>query len=589
MTGPDELPRPIPGYFGPSERPLLGWLHPAAPQVAQRDVGVVLCNPFGYEALCAHRSIRRFAEAVAASGYPALRFDYDGTGDSAGDDEDPDRLAGWVGSVARAIDHLKTRTGVERVCLVGLRFGATVAALAAQTREDVAGFAAIAPVVRGKPWLRELRAVQATMGRPEPPPGLALPDGASESVGLLLTGATRAAIAEVDLSTRAHPPSPECLIIDRQDRPGAVEWCDRLRLGGARVRHAVLPGYVEMMLDPHEARVPEAMIDELAGWLHDRLPDASRAARRTALGGTAESASIAEGVQERALFLDDARRLFGILATPTAGRPERALLLLNAGANHHIGNARMYVRFARRLAATGWAVLRYDVSGIGDSAPHPGEAENVVYTPEALADLRTAVEWVLREVGVREVEVAGLCSGAYVAFKGAVAGLPIRGATIVNPLVFYWKEGMSLSYPPYMMVKAAAQYRESVLDPAKWKKLARGRVRLLPILRVLLHRAGDRLHHLGRDVARAVGLRLPEDLGRDLETATGSGTRLRFVFSEGDPGETLLEAGAGRVTNRLLQAGSVALTHLPGCDHSLSSSWMHELLWQELLRALSGG
>ena len=39
-------------------------------------IGVVICNPFGYEAICSHRSVRTFAEAAAAAGAPTLRFDY---------------------------------------------------------------------------------------------------------------------------------------------------------------------------------------------------------------------------------------------------------------------------------------------------------------------------------------------------------------------------------------------------------------------------------------------------------------------------------------------------------------------------------
>src|SRR6267378_4565458 len=70
-----------PLYFGPEDRPLFGWLH--APAAASRPaLGLVICNPFGNEAICAHRSLRHLAERAADAGIPALRFDYDGTGDS---------------------------------------------------------------------------------------------------------------------------------------------------------------------------------------------------------------------------------------------------------------------------------------------------------------------------------------------------------------------------------------------------------------------------------------------------------------------------------------------------------------------------
>src|SRR4029079_18089058 len=146
-------PEPTPTFFGPADRPLFGWVHHAPAGAA--SLGLVVCNPFGYEAICAHRTLRHFAQTAAAAGVPALRFDYDGTGDSAGGDRDPGRVAAWVASVGAAIDALRAATGVGAVCVLGFRFGALLGALAASSRDDVAGFVAIAPVTSGKAYLRE--------------------------------------------------------------------------------------------------------------------------------------------------------------------------------------------------------------------------------------------------------------------------------------------------------------------------------------------------------------------------------------------------------------------------------------------------
>jgi len=94
-----------PVYFGPAHRPLFGWLSPASSEEARAATaahGVVLCNPFGYEAMCMHRAYRYFAEAFAHAGFPALRFDYHGTGDSSGKDRDPQRLRAWLDSIHAA-------------------------------------------------------------------------------------------------------------------------------------------------------------------------------------------------------------------------------------------------------------------------------------------------------------------------------------------------------------------------------------------------------------------------------------------------------------------------------------------------------
>src|SRR4051812_34449398 len=99
---PAHAPRAMPTWFGPAERPLFGWYHAPALATA-RACGVVLCNPFGYEMMCSHRAYRHLAERLATAGFPVLRFDYDGTGDSAGDGEDPERVESWLGSIDLAV------------------------------------------------------------------------------------------------------------------------------------------------------------------------------------------------------------------------------------------------------------------------------------------------------------------------------------------------------------------------------------------------------------------------------------------------------------------------------------------------------
>src|SRR2546421_1218851 len=78
---PTDLPRlatgagsAVPLYFDSAAHRLFAWLHrPAVP--AAPGLGVVICKPFGYEALCAHRCVRAFAEAAVELGVPTLRLD----------------------------------------------------------------------------------------------------------------------------------------------------------------------------------------------------------------------------------------------------------------------------------------------------------------------------------------------------------------------------------------------------------------------------------------------------------------------------------------------------------------------------------
>jgi alpha-beta hydrolase superfamily lysophospholipase len=79
------------------------------------------------EAANAGQAFRSLADRLAEAGFVALRFDYDGTGDSAGRNNDPKRVEAWLGSVREAVALVRT-FGLSRVSVIGMRMGATLGA-----------------------------------------------------------------------------------------------------------------------------------------------------------------------------------------------------------------------------------------------------------------------------------------------------------------------------------------------------------------------------------------------------------------------------------------------------------------------------
>lgn len=118
-----------PFYFGAGGRRLFGAYHPAA-FVSEASRAAVLCQPEGGEYLNAHRTMRQLAAKLAAGGFHTLRFDYFGTGDSAGDTIESD-LDGWSADIETAIDEIRDIAATAKVTLIGLRLGALAAARAA--------------------------------------------------------------------------------------------------------------------------------------------------------------------------------------------------------------------------------------------------------------------------------------------------------------------------------------------------------------------------------------------------------------------------------------------------------------------------
>jgi pimeloyl-ACP methyl ester carboxylesterase len=83
------------------------------------------------------------------------------------------------------------------------------------------------------------------------------------------------------------------------------------------------------------------------------------------------------------------------------------------------------------LAASGLRALRYDVSGIGDSPPRPGEPELVIRSLRAFEDNRAAMIEANPD-DPRDVVLVGLCSGGYQVLEAALTERPL-GVCAINP------------------------------------------------------------------------------------------------------------------------------------------------------------
>ena len=576
--------RPI--YFRSNNRTLSGWLH-APIGVPPATTGMVICNPFGYEAICSHRSLRAFAQAAVAMGIPTLRFDYGGTGDSEDIDPLSNQLAVWSCDVAAAVVELQRRTSIGRVCLLAFRLGALVASLAAEHCDRVKALIAIAPVTSGRRYLRELRTIQMAAGQKG---SGSEADGTMEVSGFSFSAATVAALAEIDLSTRDLAFARDVLVVDRSEWPGARPWADVLSGRGARTQYVALPGFVRMMMtQPHLALVPQAMIAVTCEWLMrfkagELTQDAEVHERRTAEFDSCECrfsfAAPHSGaiLTETLSLISGEKRLFGVVTEPRSGEMRRrGVILLNAGATHHVGPNRMYVTLARRWAEHGCVVLRMDIGGLGDSPPGPDQPENEVYPPKAVEEIRAAVDFMRSRYGINSVALGGLCSGAYHALRAAVARVEIARIIMVNPLNFLLHEGKTQAdLQRAGFVHNPDLYIRQNIPSRFWKKLLSGQVNVPRLLKIYAEYAYELVEWVVRDLARAVHLPLPRDLGRELEEVASRGIGIVFLFARGEPGIAQLRHQAGSAVKRLGPRCSVRM--IDGADHIFSQSGPRALL-----------
>ena len=370
-----------------------GWLHEAD---HAHDTAAVLCAGLGRDAATAHRSWRLLADALAAAGYATLRFDHPGTGDSC-DIDGGDAFAAWQQGVDAAIDWARTATGAARVVLIGLRFGAALATLAAVARDDVAGLVQLEPVLRGRSYVAQLTTVARLRG---PPPGEALIVDE-----LCLSAAATRRMAELDL---------------RQVAPG----CPVALFSTAR---ASFDGFEPLLRPTHLADEPDIDPARLLSWLRTAVPS-----RPTGLPTPAVASAPLRppGCIETPLCFGEANRLFGVLCRPDENATGPIVVMVNPGGDPHHGYARFSVDFARRLARAGIASLRMDFAGLGDSA-NPNDTTTHVFEIDRTRDIAAAIN-ALAALGYGPFALHGLCSGAYHAFQAALAEPRITTLLLVN-------------------------------------------------------------------------------------------------------------------------------------------------------------
>ncbi len=127
------------------------------PQQPDYREAFIFVDAFAEEKLWAKRVMVSYARQLVAAGYGVFRFDFRGHGDSDGAFADAD-VESRLSDITAAAACLRERSTAAdlRISLLGLRFGATLAALAAQRLGRVARLILWEPVVDGEAYLKEM-------------------------------------------------------------------------------------------------------------------------------------------------------------------------------------------------------------------------------------------------------------------------------------------------------------------------------------------------------------------------------------------------------------------------------------------------
>jgi pimeloyl-ACP methyl ester carboxylesterase len=246
--------------------------------------------------------------------------------------------------------------------------------------------------------------------------------------------------------------------------------------------------------------------------------------------------------------------MFGLLTRPsgTAVPTSICVILVNAGNMHRCGPFRLHVRLARRLAELGYATLRFDVPGVGDSLRRADKPQH-----EVMLEMLEQIE---ARTGYRRFVVGGICAGADTSWHMALADPRIVG--------LFQLDGLARRGLWFLAGRMARGLRKS---PAAWLAWLRSLARA---------RSGEPQPILVT----------PEDLREwpargsergQLAAMLGRGVELFALFTGGT--SYLLHPRQFEGTfGPAAQGAAVRFRHWPECDHLFYAESDRERLIEEL-------
>ena len=264
-------------------------------------------------------------------------------------------------------------------------------------------------------------------------------------------------------------------------------------------------------------------------------------------------------MKERALRFGETQSLLAITTEPPqdAAQDLPGVILVSAGLVHRVGPNRLYVKIARRLASAGFPVLRFDLSGIGDSR---ARRDNVSIDERAVLETREAMDYLTKNRDIRRFVLVGLCSGADDAFRTALKDSRVLGLGMIDPCL----------YPS--MGHSLRAYAGRLIKPRSWLDLVTGRSDLWRIIgNTVRARSGKERPEAAWDWKQ-----IPADEFREgLVSMADRGTKLLLVYS---PENSAYYNYRKHVRQQLGHKGlpsNLRVECIRGADHTFTQ-WRHQ-------------
>lgn len=272
-------------------------------------------------------------------------------------------------------------------------------------------------------------------------------------------------------------------------------------------------------------------------------------------------------MNERAILFGASGPLVGVVSEPAnADSTLPAILLSNSGILHRVGPNRLYVQFARRLAGLGFVVLRFDLSGIGDS---PARRDNIPFAKSSILETQDALNYMAMTYGSRRFILGGICLGAVVSCHTALVDRRVIGTVLINGQG-YIPDSEQQAHAIIATRKNRRYYLTKALySPSSWLALLKGRVDYRSVFRAV-NVTVRRPARSGSETDR---------VRNEFEALADRGVSLLFLYSQGDQGIDELDVVMGSGLDAFRGRPNVRYCIVERSDHMFTPiARQHELL-----------
>jgi exosortase A-associated hydrolase 1 len=262
---------------------------------------------------------------------------------------------------------------------------------------------------------------------------------------------------------------------------------------------------------------------------------------------------------ERALAFDcRGERLVGVVSDP-ASPGKVGVVIVVGGPQYRVGSHRQFVLFARRLAAEGVAVLRFDYRGMGDATGAVRQFD------DTSADIAAAIDALMASCPtVETIVLCGLCDAAsgQLLYWEKTHDTRVGGVVLLNP----WVRSDATIAKTYLK----HYYGQRLFEREFWTKLARGGVNIAGALNSIVGNLKTANAKMSATLV-AKSARFQDLMAAGLKSFAGP---VLIILSERDltAKEFLEFAGSNSRWTGLLARANIERHNIPHADHTFSTA-----------------